>query len=170
LTPSSAFDPTNLVLSFACTNVAAAPVDIGLDTLLLSASTSPVPDIVALVATASNDGILHIPGSSRSNAFAVATIDVGSADTITAGAKTPGTILPLALSLCQTDPNSGQCISALGNNVTTAIAANATPTFGIFATASGGIAFDPVNNRIFVQFTDSGGTIRGETSVAVETQ
>jgi hypothetical protein len=37
-------------------------------------------------------------------------------------------------------------------------------------TASGGIAFDPVNNRIFVQFTDSGGTIRGETSVAAETQ
>jgi Divergent InlB B-repeat domain len=92
LTPSSAFDPTNLVLSFACTNVAPAPVDIGLDTLLLSASTSPVPDIVALVATASNDGILHIPGSSGSNAFAVATVDVGSAGTITAGAKTPGTI------------------------------------------------------------------------------
>jgi hypothetical protein len=170
LTPSSAFDPTNVVLSFACTNVVPAPVDIGLDTLLLSASTSPVPDIVALVATASNDGILHIPGSSGSNAFAVATGDVGSPGTITIGAKTPGTILPLTLSLCQTDPHSGQCISALGNNVTTAIAANATPIFGIFATASGGIAFDPVNNRIFVQFTDSGGTIRGETSVAVETQ
>jgi hypothetical protein len=40
----------------------------------------------------------------------------------------------------------------------------------VFGQASGAIAFDPVNNRIFVQFTDPGGKVRGETSVAVETQ
>ena len=48
--------------------------------------------------------------------------------------------------------------------------ANATPTFGIFATATGSVPFDPANNRIFVQFGDEGGVVRGSTSVAVETQ
>jgi hypothetical protein len=36
--------------------------------------------------------------------------------------------------------------------------------------ASGNVPFDPANNRVFVTFTDSPNTIRGETSVAVETQ
>jgi hypothetical protein len=50
------------------------------------------------------------------------------------------------------------------------INAGATPTFAIFATASGQVPFDPANNRIFVIFSDAGGTVRGSTSVAVETQ
>jgi hypothetical protein len=142
----------------------------GLNTLLFSASTSPVPDIVALGATSSNDGILHITGTSGSNAFAVATVNLGAASAITASINTGGATLPLTLTLCQTDPSSGQCVSPVGATVTTTIAADATPTFGIFGTASGAIPFDPADSRIFVQFTDSTGVVRGETSVAVETQ
>ena len=48
--------------------------------------------------------------------------------------------------------------------------ANATPTFGIFATASGNVPFDPANKRIFVEFSDANEVVRGATSVAVETQ
>jgi hypothetical protein len=33
-----------------------------------------VPDVVALAATAQNDGILHITGTSGPNAFAVAVV------------------------------------------------------------------------------------------------
>ena len=40
----------------------------------------------------------------------------------------------------------------------------------IFGQASGAIPFDPADNRIFVQFNDAGGVVRGSTSVAVETQ
>jgi hypothetical protein len=47
---------------------------------------------------------------------------------------------------------------------------DATPTFAIFVSATNSVAFDPANNRITVQFTDSGNAVRGETSVAVETQ
>jgi hypothetical protein len=129
-----------------------------------------VPDVVALGATVSNDGILHITGTGGSAAFAVATVDVGAGSTITATANTGSATLPLALALCQTNPTSGACLAAPATSVTTAIAANGTPTFGIFGTASGAIAFDPANSRIFVQFTDTGGAVRGETSVAVETQ
>jgi hypothetical protein len=61
-----------------CTGVSAAPSNTGLNTLLPSASTTPVPDIVALAATAQNDGILHITGTMGSNAFAVTTVNVGA--------------------------------------------------------------------------------------------
>jgi hypothetical protein len=170
LTPTAAFNATNVDFSFACANAAAAPMQTGLNTLLLSASTSPVSDIVALVATAQNDGILHIAGTSGSNAFAVATINLGASSAITATANTGGATLPLALTLCQTNPTTGQCTSPVGSSVSTTINANATPTFAIFGTANGAIPFDPANNRIFVQFTDGSGVVRGETSVAVETQ
>ena len=105
-----------------------------------------------------------------SAAFAVATVDVGAGSTIAATANTGSATLPLALTLCQTDPTSGACMAAPSASVTTTIAANATPTFGIFGTASGAIAFDPANSRIFLQFTDSIGAVHGETGVAVETQ
>jgi subtilase family serine protease len=170
LTPTAAFAPVQVPFSFACSNVPPAPIVTGLNTLLLSSSTTPVPDIVALAGTASNDGILHIPGASAAGAFAVATVNVGAADTITATANTGSVQLPLSISLCETDPASGQCITTIGASAAVAIAANATPTFAIFGQASGAIPFDPANNRIVVQFTDSGGTVRGATSVAVETQ
>jgi hypothetical protein len=94
----------------------------------------------------------------------------GRAPLVTATANTGSATLPLAISLCQTNPASGQCISSIGSTVTTTINANATPTFAIFATASGSVPFVPQTNRIFVEFSDAGGTVRGSTSVAVETQ
>jgi hypothetical protein len=169
MTPTDAFPPTSVALDFYCAGAPSAPTFPGLDTLLLSASTTPVPDIIALGATATNDGIVHIPSTSGANAFVVATDNVGAATSITASANTGTATLPLTISLCQTNPTTGQCTSAVGSTVTTTIAANATPTFAIFVAASGSVAFDPANNRIFVQFADSGNLVRGATSVAVET-
>jgi hypothetical protein len=72
--------------------------------------------------------------------------------------------LPLTISLCQTNPMTGQCTSSIGPSVTTTINANATPTFAIFATARGQVPFVPQTNRIFVGFSDATGTVRGSTS------
>jgi subtilase family serine protease len=168
LTPTAAFNPTNIDFSFACSNIPQAPIVTGLNTLLLSASTTPVPDVVALAATMSNDGILHIPAGS--NSFAVATVNLGAGSTITATVNTGAASLPLALSLCETNPITSQCVTPLGSSATVTINTNATPTFGIFATANSSIAFDPAGSRVFVQFTDPSGAGRGATSVAVETQ
>jgi hypothetical protein len=170
LTPSAAFAPTNLAFTFACANVARAPAVVGLNTLLLSASTTSAPDVIALVATLSNDGILHITGTNGTAAFAVATDNVGAGSTITASANTGAASLPLALTLCETRPQTGQCLVAPATSATTTIAGNATPTFAVFGTASGAIPLDPANSRIFVQFADQNGLIRGLTSVAAETQ
>jgi subtilase family serine protease len=169
LTPTTVFNPTNLAFSFACANTSAAPIEIGLNTLLLSASTTPVPDIVALAAS-SDPGIVDIPGASGIGVFAVATVNLGAASAITATANTGSAVLPVTLTLCQTNPQTGVCLATAAASASATINANATPTFGIFVTGSGSVSFSPAVNRVFVQFADPTGAVRGETSVAVRTQ
>jgi CSLREA domain-containing protein len=171
VTPTAPIAPTDVQLSFDCANTDPAPVNVGLNTLLLSASATPVPDIVALAATPPPDpGIVNIPGTNGTGAFAVATVNVGASGNITASADTGAAILPVNVSLCETNPATGQCVSSIGPSVTTTINAGTTPTFGIFVQASGNVPFDPAANRIFVRFKDGGGVTRGSTSVAVRTQ
>jgi hypothetical protein len=169
-TPTAPIAPTEVAFNFACTNVSPAPINIGLNTLLFSASSTPTPDVIALAATAQNDGIVHISGTPNQGAFAVATFNLGSSDTITVAANTGAVSLPVTITICQTNPTTGQCLQSPAANVTTTIGSNATPTFAIFAAASAAVPFDPANNRIFVTFSDSGSNVRGKTSVAVVTQ
>jgi hypothetical protein len=169
-TPTAPIAPTNLELGFICANTNRVSIVAGLNTLLFSASDTPVPDIIALSATVANDGVVNIPGTNGTGAFAVATINVGANASITASADTGSTSLPVSIFLCQTDPATSQCISGANTSVTTMINANATPTFGIFVQGEGNVPFDPAVNRVFVRFKDSGGQTRGSTSVAARTQ
>jgi hypothetical protein len=165
--PTAALAPEQLIITASCANAQPAPVTAGVNTFLLSASTTPVPDIVALAATASNNGLVEIP-TDAAGAFAVATDNLGSSDTLTFTADTGAVSLPLALSLCETNPGTGQCLAPPSSSVSVAVGTNATPTFSIFATADGTIPFSPGVNRMFFTSTDQGGVVRGETSVAVQ--
>jgi glucose/arabinose dehydrogenase len=170
LSPSASVPPVDVQLNFGCNNPNPASIISGLNTLLFSASDTPVPDIVALAATPTNDGIVNIPGAGGIGVFSLATVNVGVQVLISASGDTGATSLPLTVGLCETNPATGQCISGIGSTVTTTINANATPTFGIFVQGNGNVPFDPALNRIFVRFRDSGGVTRGSTSVAVRTQ
>src|SRR6185436_3854783 len=77
ITATAAFAPTDVPITAGCSNSGPAPTVIGLNTLLLSASATPVPDIVALAASG-DPGIVNIPGTTGSGAFAVATVNVGA--------------------------------------------------------------------------------------------
>jgi YVTN family beta-propeller protein len=170
LTPTAAFAPTNIAFTFTCANAPSpAAVTVGVDTLNLSGSAAPVPDIVALAASG-DPGFVDVAGATGTGAFAVATVNLGVDATITATANTGAANLPVTLTVCQTNPMSGACLAAPAPSVTTDIQPNATPTFGIFVTGSASVANSPGVNRVFVTFTDAGGTLRGETSVAVRTQ
>jgi hypothetical protein len=168
-TPTTEIAPTNVQLSYDCTNTEPAPVTLGLNTLLLSASSTPVPDIVALAVTPTGDGTVRLPGAGGSGAFAVGSVNVGSPGPITTTPGFGGISLPVVLSICETNPATGACLGTAAASVTTPFAAGATPTFAIFATATGDVPFDPANSRVFVSFTDAGGIIRGSTSVALTT-
>jgi len=169
-TPAATIPPTEVELQFDCSNTNAAPTFVGLNTLLLSASDTPTPDIVALAATQSGDGIVNIAGVTGSGVFAVAIANVGATGTMTASVDTGGVTLPVYVSICESNPTTGDCISPVQSSVVTAIDSNATATFVIFLNGSGNIPFDPANNRIFVRFQDAGGVTRGSTSVAVRSQ
>src|SRR5581483_3993175 len=71
-TPTAAFPATDVRIVFDCENT--QPVDTfnGLNTFLLSASATPVPDMIAVSATVSNNGILEIPGATGTQAFGTA--------------------------------------------------------------------------------------------------
>jgi virginiamycin B lyase len=170
LTPSASIAPTNIAFNFTCANAPAAVSSVGLNTLLLSASTTPTPDIVALSATANADGIVDIPGATGAGAFAIATVNVGAAGEITASTNIGAASLPVTVSICQTVPASGVCMAPPTASVSTMIAADTTPTFAVFVQGNGDVPFLPENNRVFLQFTDASGTVRGSTSVAVRTQ
>jgi hypothetical protein len=169
LTPNAPFNPTDIAFNYACANASPMATLVGINTLNLSASITPVPDIVALAASG-DPGYVDIPGATGTGDFAVATVNLGSASQITVSANTGTANLPVTLTLCQTDPTSGTCLAAPTANVVTTIAANATPTFGVFVTGSASVADMPGVNRVFVLFTDAGGVLRGETSVAMRTQ
>jgi YVTN family beta-propeller protein len=169
-TPTAAFSPTNVAFTFTCADAPGpAATMIGVDTLNLSASTTPVPDIVALAASG-DPGYVDIPGATGTGVFAVATVNLGIDATITAAANTGAANLPVTLTLCETNPTSGACMAAPASSVTTDIPPNATPTFGIFVAGGSTVSDMPGVNRVFVSFTDSNGVLRGETSVAVRTQ
>jgi len=167
VTPTSFFDPTDVQLRFDCANTDPAPIAAGVNTFQLSASAIPAPDLIALAATPTKDGTLTL---NSAGAFSVATVNSGIGEQITVSADTGGASLPVSLLLCQTEPGTGACLVPPTPTVTTQIDANATPTFGIFVTGSGHmpIPLDPATNRIFVRLTDSGGIVRGATSVAVQ--
>jgi len=150
-----------------CDDAVTPTVISGVNTLQISASTTPVPDVIALALTPTGDGTLKVATGST-GAFAVATANIGVAGSILVSADTGSAILPTTLTLCETNPTSGQCLAPPSSTLTHSFAAGETPTFSIFAAVSRGITFNPATARVFVRFKDSsGGTVRGSTSVAL---
>jgi hypothetical protein len=169
--PTKPIPTTQVGFTFACLDSLPAPTFPGLNTLLLSASTTPAADVVPTVQTLCNDGIVNIPKKTRQGSFVVTTENLGSEDTLTVRADTGETELPLTLTLCELISATGQCRAAPGPKVKTKIAAGATPQFAVFVeqTTPQKIAYDRVVNRIYVRFRNGGKAIRGLTSVAVRT-
>jgi YVTN family beta-propeller protein len=167
---SSALQLDALPLQFGCDAVTPAPVTPGVNTVDLLFSPVPVADIIALAATASGNGVVTVPFSQNgAAAFAVASVNAGSGANLTLSTDTGDATLPITVSLCETNPSTGQCLAPPSATLALSFAPNATPTFSFFVVASGDVPFSPGTSRIFVRFTDAGGTSHGSTSVAVTT-
>ena len=123
--------PTNLRIDFVCDNAGPAPAVLGVNSLLISAEHQPTPDIVAMAVTASGDGVLTLDDGLGS--FAVATVNLGSPGQIAVSADTGASGLPLLVTVCQTRPESGECVAPPMPVVSIAIDSSATPTFAVFA-------------------------------------
>ena len=155
-----------MALRFGCENLGAATVIEGLTTLLVSASTNPVPDLVALAATQSQDGVLRTEVGGAGS-FSVASINLGAGSTLQVSATGTNPNVPLSVSLCPTDATTGACLQAAAPVLDVSVAAGATPTFSVFVQIGEITAFNPAETRLQVQFTDPSGEVRGATSVAL---
>jgi hypothetical protein len=156
-------------LLFGCDGVPPAASVAGVNTFDLTIFSSPPADVIALAATPTNDGILTVPNGGAA-AFALASTNVGVADTLTVSVDTGTATLPLTATICQTDPADGQCQAVPAATVSLSYSAGAAPTFSVFLQATGAIPFAPGASRVFVRFTDADGNQHGATSVAVRTQ
>ena len=175
LTPLAAFSQ-DIALVFRCANTSSAPVVSGLNTLMVTASNTALPDMLSVVATPSADGNLVISGTSGTGLMVGAALNIGAAGTVTFTASDtppgqPARNLPLALSICQTNA-SGTCINPAspGASATVDVGAGDTLFFSVFATGKGtSIPYDPANNRVFL-LANAGTTPVGEASAAVKMQ
>ncbi len=162
-TPQAAFPTLDVEFAFACDGVIPADAIASVNTLTLSATATPGPDIIALAASVTPGQLIANPGG----AFAVATANVGVGGDVSVDADTGGATLPLVLAWCQTDAG-GNCQSVVTSSpLPVFVPAGATPTFAIFGTATGAIAFDPALHRIFFRIRNLAGHVIGATSLAV---
>ena len=170
ITPDAAMPAQNdLYLVFDCANTAPAPHYLGTNTLHLAASAQTgSPDLIAIAATTSHDGIVHLPAPPGSHFFTAAAINIGAAGTLTASIDDDGAGLPLAITLCRTDAQ-GVCLAPPAANVPLDLAHDETTFIAVFLSATGAVPFDPALHRLSLRFTDSAGVLRGGTSVAVRT-
>jgi hypothetical protein len=165
-----------VALVFSCGNSGAATSVPGLNTLLLTAATPPLPDVLSIADTLTRDGIANIPGAMGTGIMATASINIGRAATVTCSATPtpvgqPTRSLAANLSICQTN-SAGVCFNPAtpGPDVTLTVAANQISTFAAFIQGTGqAIPFDPANKRVFFVCKE-GTTAVGQASVAVRTQ
>jgi virginiamycin B lyase len=165
------FVSTNVVLGFDCSSVDAVATIVGVNTLLLTFDANPVPDMIAVGLTPSNDGYSRIPGVNGTGIFVIAATDIGIAASLTARVKTLNAT-PLTATICETNPSGpqvGQCKAPPAPTVTRTINQNENTTWTAFLSATAPIAQDAARSRVFFEFVDANGIVRGSTSTAVTT-
>lgn len=170
LTRPNAGNFTDLRIDTVCANRAPAPSQAGVNTFRFSSTSQSLPDIVALAATAGNNGRVDLPSGGGAGAFSIASINLRTLGTVVVSPQaSPGLPAMETLEICRTNSATGECETPRAASVSQIMSANETATFAVFVRSSGEIGNSPAANRIFVNFTTPGGTYVGATSVAVRT-
>ena len=165
--PSIPIAPIDVQFEVVCTNTPSASITPGVNTLLLSASSTSVSDIVALT-SAPNDQVT-LPSSTATGAFLIASLNLGASDEITMSADTGNTSLPLNLLVCEFDASIGNCLAVPSSTTTRRINSGEITFYAVFVVGQGtSIPLNPATNRVFARFHDSDDVVRGMTSIGVQ--
>jgi hypothetical protein len=173
MTPTATSSGVDLFPALICDNASVAAIT-GVNTVFLSIDTVSAPDILSIAATPDANGIITVPAGSASF-MSVSATNIGAGDNagskdavVTVSVDDGGANLPLLLQICETDA-AGTCMNPPASTDITTTIGDGASFFGVFAfdQDSGGIALDPANSRVFLRFTDAGGTVRSVTSAAV---
>ena len=142
-----------------------------LNSLLLTASTNSEADIIAIVASPTNDGIAVVPGVDGIGFFTVAGVNIGNGRTLRVEPVANGGV-PVSLSICETTGNAdGSCLQPPGSSRRTTFLPDQVKTYTVFVAGTGTpIPMDLANSRVTVRaVSPDSGIVRGATSIAVQT-
>lgn len=171
--PGVTFDGEVFAPVFTCANIAPALTVRGVNTMVLTSAADEVPDLISVAATIGVQPGVSVLPAGGATAFAVSAINIGAPSTaVQVSPQVTVNGLPVNLSICETNPDTGICLSPRTASVTVPFAQNAIRTFSIRVEGQGqAIAFTPATNRIEVRFVDTGGSgvLVGGSSVAVRT-
>jgi hypothetical protein len=172
LKPVTSFVSTDVQINYTCNGSDAVTTLVGINTLLLSASSDPVPDHITVGLTPSKDGVARIPGAGATGVFVIASTNIGISSATTARVRLSDPAnMPISVLLCETtgQPN-GSCKQPPASTVTRSIGGNENTTWTAFLQAQGPVTLDPAKYRVYFEFLDGGGVTRGSTSTAITTQ
>ena len=129
-----------------------------------------IPDIVAISATPSGDGVIRLNRMGGAGVMAVAAVNIGVAGQVSVTPQSLGTFPGLAtFEVCETD-TSAQCIGARASSLTVNFGANQVRTFAVFARGNSqtNIPFYPdiIRVRLVLSATSTGRPV-GLTSAAL---
>lgn len=154
-------------LFFTCDGLR-APVYPAVGDFRINLDQTAGPDVIPVAVTPSQDGVIRIATHNGSQAMATAAVNIGPSRLMTVKPVivAGGSAVPVNLSVYETDVN-GQPLGQPAASVTVQLATNTPRYFGVIATATGTIPLQADAVRVVLQFTDSIGTLRGQTSVAI---
>ena len=167
LTPTVPLPAYEIPLRFDCANTPPALSHRGLNTFILSAKEAPQPDMIAIGATLSNDGVVRLATPEATTVFSTAAVNIGAPGNLEIVADDGGRGLPLELEVCETNA-TGQWLTC-GTRLDRAVGTAETLYFTVIVRgAHAPIPFDPAKNRLFLRMKAEGTTV-GATNVAVTT-
>lgn len=161
-----------------CENARLVPIN-GVNSLLVSAGLSALPDILSIAATPSGDGIITIPTTGNRVSFmTVAAVNIGAGDgqfadnsaNVSVSVDTGDATLPVTLDICETN-SLGVCQAARSSGpLDLVFSPNEAKYFAVFVRGDEGslIPFSPADSRVFMRFRSASAT-RSVTSAAVQT-
>ena len=163
MVPKVEFSALDIPIVFDCRNTRKATVQTGLNTFLISATSRDMPDMVAISATATKDGVLRLSGKNNMGAFSAAAINIGNPGNVKVSvvSSQPNVVS----TICSTN-SKGICKALPADMVSLDVKAGEVLTFSIFAYANEYFSDDYSGNRITLNIT-SGGVLVGASSVAI---
>ncbi|VAV91235.1 hypothetical protein MNBD_ALPHA06-130 [hydrothermal vent metagenome] len=152
LTGTDVIAGRDLGFDFVCDQIS-APLFSGVNTVRLTISDTPLPDLIPIAVSLSADGIMRIENAGGASAYGAAVINIGAAGNVQVRADGGEYVWPMQMLVCETDPD-GNCLQTAIAMLEVNFASGQSRTFSVFASASArlGVPFMPELARSFLRF------------------
>ena len=129
------------------------PIYPGVNTLALTVSSAPAPDIIVIGQSLTSDGYVRLPSPGARRPAAISAVNIGATATVEVSANTGPYNLPVTLQVCETNA-SGVCTSPRAESLSVNFATNEVRTFNVYVQSTGerGVPDMPAIARTYFNF------------------